>query len=348
MLAARDVRKSFRAVKKPFRWFPVAVVDAKVGQQRSLKTRGHGAVRHIDAGSERVRAMTSQYGEQAEQSGYSADIETVQTISSMQLPTARESLLAEARQYQKTHYALVTRCAGGELLLLNNGYEEDPPMALPLSASDEPDRLGLQLYHRTATQVDLGGKRVLEVGCGHGGGASYLVRTLGPASYTGLDVNADGIAFCRQRHNLPGLEFLHGDAEHLPFPDQSFDVVINVESSHCYLDFAGFLAGVARVLRPGGHFLYADARHAYDIADWQAALANAPMRMLSERDISAEVARGLEGNLQHSIDVVVYKRLFPESLHGVVENFVGTNHMRFCRDMQSGTISYWMYLLATA
>ena len=30
-------------------------------------------------------------------------------------------------------------------------------MALPLTASDEPDRFPIQLYHRTATQVDLGG-----------------------------------------------------------------------------------------------------------------------------------------------------------------------------------------------
>jgi ubiquinone/menaquinone biosynthesis C-methylase UbiE len=292
--------------------------------------------------------MTSHYDEQAQQSRYSADSETAQAISSMELPTARERLLRDARQYQKFHYALLTRFSGGELLLLNNGYEEDPPMALPLSASDEPDRLGLQLYHRTATQVDLSGKRVLEVGCGHGGGASYLVRTLGPAAYTGLDLNADGIAFCRERHNLPGLEFLAGDAENLPFPDQSFDAVINVESSHCYLDFPHFLTEVARVLRPGGHFVYADARHSDDIAAWQAALADGPMRMLSQRKISAEVARGLEKNLQHSIDVVVYRRIFPAFLHGFVDNVVGTNHMRFCHDLQSGATSYWMYRFAKA
>ena len=105
-------------------------------------------------------------------------------------------------------------------------------MALPLAASDEPNRFPIQLYHRTATQVDLTGKQVLEVSCGHGGGASYLVRTLRPASYTGLDLNPAGIDFCRKRHNLPGLDFVQGNAENLPFPDQSFDAVINVEASH--------------------------------------------------------------------------------------------------------------------
>src|SRR5882757_8304882 len=92
-------------------------------------------------------------------------------------------------------------------LFMNWAYEEDPPMALPLAASDEPYRAHIQLYHRTATQADLSGKQVLEISCGQGGGASYLVRTLHPAAYTGLDLNPNGIAFCRKRHNLPSLDF---------------------------------------------------------------------------------------------------------------------------------------------
>ena len=80
------------------------------------------------------------------------------------------------------------------------------------------------------------------------------------------------------------MDFVHGDAEKLPFPDQSFDAVINVESSGAYPHFSRFLAEVARVLRPGGHFLYADLRPANSIAEWEAALAGAPMRMLSHED----------------------------------------------------------------
>ena len=124
-----------------------------------------------------------------------------------------------------------------DVLLMNYGYDEDPPMGLPLDASDEPHRFSVQLYHRVATQVDLEGKKVLEVSCGHGGGSSYVVRTLGPASYTGLDINPDGIAFCKKLHNQPGLDFVHGDAQNLPFDDQTFDAVVNVEASQGYPDF---------------------------------------------------------------------------------------------------------------
>src|SRR5258705_4890323 len=199
-----------------------------------------------------------------------------------------------AKTTGKFLFPFLTRGLGGEVMFINRGYDEDPPMAVPLSASDAPDRFRIQLYHRTASQVDLSGKRVLEVSCGHGGGASYLVRTLRPASYTGLDLNRAGIDFCRKRHNLPGLDFVQGDAENLPFPDQSFDAVINIEASHLYPQLPRLLAEVARVLRPGGHFLYADLRPRADIAEWEAALADAPMRLLSHADISAEVARGNE------------------------------------------------------
>ena len=148
--------------------------------------------------------------------------------------------------FAKHYYPFITHISSDDLVFMNWGYEEDPPMALALEGSDEPNRFPIQLYHRTATQVDLKGKKVLEVSCGHGGGASYLVRTQGPASYTGLDLNSAGVDLCRKRHQLPGLDFVQGNAENLPFPDQSFDAVINIEASHCYPQFPRFLAEVAR------------------------------------------------------------------------------------------------------
>ena len=209
-------------------------------------------------------------------------------------------------------------------------------MDLPLEASDEPNRFFIQLYHRTATQVDLTGKRVLEVSCGHGGGASYLVRTLGPASYTGLDLNTAAVDFCRKRHNLPGLDFVQGNAENLPFPDQSFDAVINVQASFCYPSLPRFLAEVARVLRPGGHFLYADLRRRDSIAKWEEELGDAPMRLMSERVISEQVARGLEKNVPRAQEL---SRPTPAFV-------VGRLNAKFCRTFRNGETSYRMYCFA--
>ena len=83
-------------------------------------------------------------------------------------------------------------------------------MAVPLAESDEPHRYAIQLYHRVATQVDLTGKRVLEVSCGHGGGASYLMRTLGPASYTGLGLEPHRLGLLPKKAPAAGPRFCGG------------------------------------------------------------------------------------------------------------------------------------------
>jgi ubiquinone/menaquinone biosynthesis C-methylase UbiE len=236
---------------------------------------------------------------------------------------------------------LGTRQVGDDVVFFNFGYEEDPPMGLPLAAADEPNRFGIQLYHLTATQVDLSGKRVLEVSCGAGGGASYIVRTLRPATYTGLDLNPASIDFCQKRHDLPGLDFVQGDAEDLPFADQSFDAVINVEASHQYPHFPRFLAEVARVLRPGGHFLYADSRRRRGIDAWEAALADAPMRLISERVIDDEAMRGLRENTKRSQDLI--SRRVPVFLHSVIRYGIGVMDWDLRR---AGGFSYRVYCFA--
>ena len=127
--------------------------------------------------------------------------------------------------------------------------------SLPLLPEDEPNRYCIQLYHRVAGAVDLTGLDVLEVGCGRGGGASYVMRYLGPRSLTGLDCTARAIAFCQGHYHVPRLAFVRGNAEELEFGEDAFDAVVNVESSHCYGAMGRFLAGVHRVLKPGGSLL---------------------------------------------------------------------------------------------
>jgi ubiquinone/menaquinone biosynthesis C-methylase UbiE len=154
-------------------------------------------------------------------------------------------------------------------------------------------------------------------------------------------LNRAAIAFCRRRHNLPNVDFVHGDAEKLPFPDQSFDAVINVEASHAYPRLPRFLAEVVRVLRPGGHFLYADFRDRKDFPDWEAALVDTPIRQVSKRVINAEVLRALEKNSQRSLDLI--GRVLPAFLRPFGRWFAGVPGGWVYRDIQSGQIEYRLY-----
>ena len=137
---------------------------------------------------------------------------------------------------------------------------------------------------------------------------------------------------------------MQGDAENLPFVDQSFDAVINIEASHCYPGFPRFLAEVARVLRPGGHFLYADLRPRHRVADWESAIAGAPMRLRSERVINAEVVRGIEKNSHWSVNLL--DRHLPAFLHRLGHEFAVAQGSQIHRDLQRGELSFRMYRLA--
>lgn len=233
---------------------------------------------------------------------------------------------------------LTRRLRSEEVLFLNYAFESDPPVGLALAPEDEPNRACIQLYHHVASQVELRGKEVLEVSCGHGGGAAWITRTMHPATYTGLDLNPAGIKFCRQRHQVPGLTFQQGDAQKLPFPDNSLDVVINVEASHCYPDFAGFLGEVARVLRSGGHFLYADFRFSDLFAAWDAAIAAAPLETVQSRIINGEVLRGMDCNAERSLALI--RRRLPKFLHSLGRDFAGVPGSRIYEALKSGELSY--------
>lgn len=233
---------------------------------------------------------------------------------------------------------LTRRLRSEEVLFLNYAFETDPPVGLKLDEADEVNRGCIQLYHHVASQVDLKGKTVLEVSCGHGGGASWIMRTMQPAAYTGLDLNPTGIGFCQRRHALPGLTFTQGDAQRLPFGDASLDAVINVEASHCYPDFPGFLAEVARVLRPGGHFLYADFRFEPDFQAWEKAIAEASMRIVQTRIINAEVLRGMDLNAPRSQALIVQR--LPGFLHALGRDFAGIPGSRVYEALREGELSY--------
>jgi len=98
------------------------------------------------------------------------------------------------------------------------------------------------------------GARVADLGCGSGTFTSLLAR----AGYvcTGLDISLRLIEVGRRRH--PGIEFVEGDVEHLPFPDASFDGVLLSGVVHHFPDPSPCAAEVFRVLRPNGRFVAFD------------------------------------------------------------------------------------------
>ena len=116
---------------------------------------------------------------------------------------------------------------------------------------------GLDLTRRLGGLLELGpGTRVLDVASGRGTSAVALAETFG-CEVVGTDLSAEMVARANETAP-PGVRFVVGDAEGLPFEDAGFDAVVS-ECAFCtFPDKARAAAEFARVLRPGGRIGLSD------------------------------------------------------------------------------------------
>ncbi|MCW3018188.1 MAG: Methyltransferase type 11 [Solirubrobacterales bacterium] len=252
----------------------------------------------------------------------------------------------------RSFYELTSR-RGNEssVTLLNYGY----------AASEETQRgegeddLGMALYAAVAGAAELSGKQALEVGCGRGGGSAFVFERFEPSSLTGVDLASTAIERCRRRYGRPGLTFQTGDAQRLPFADESFDAVINVESSHCYSDMPSFLGEVHRVLKRGGLFLFADFRPTHpsptdpfprDVQVLRRQLVEAGLRTVEEQDITAEVLRS-RSLATPAVRARVDPRL-PKAFRRYAYEYWGIEGSTIFRSFADGSMTYLRFVLENA
>ncbi len=96
-----------------------------------------------------------------------------------------------------------------------------------------------------------GGDRVLDVACGTGVLTRAAAERVAPAgSVTGLDANRGMLAVAERL--APEIDWAHGDAESLPFDDESFESVVSQFGLMFFADRTGAIAEMIRVLAPGG------------------------------------------------------------------------------------------------
>lgn len=199
------------------------------------------------------------------------------------------------RGWRWWYQTMARRHRGADWTFMNYGYADSNTKPIPLEKSDELNRLLIQLYHHTASQHELDGLKLLEVGCGRGGGASYIARYLKPALVAGMDLCPQAVSLCKELHSdVSNLTFQEGDAEAMPFEDESFDVVLNVESSHCYPHMDKFLTEVRRVLRPSGRFLFCDLRLGGTLPNLEKQLADSGLKITQQTDITPNIVEALD------------------------------------------------------
>jgi SAM-dependent methyltransferase len=199
---------------------------------------------------------------------------------------------------------------------------------------DDLDQYHFEKLHHLLRLVDFDGYRgrtVLEVGCGAGVDLARFAK--GGAEVTGVDLAASAIDLARANFEQQGLRghFEVADGEHLPFPDNSFDLVYAHGVVQYTANPQALAQEVHRVLAPGGQAIF----QVYNRVSWLNALSKL-MKVGLEHDAAPVLLKFSIGEFRRLLadfrEVTIVPERFPvkSRLHkgwkGMVYNrlFVGT------------------------
>jgi len=239
--------------------------------------------------------------------------------------------------WRKWYTIFANKISDPDLRFMNYGYYSEG-LNIELIKEDEKDRYPIHLYHHVASQINLKGLKVLEVGSGRGGGCSYITRYLKPSEMYGIDISASAVDICNKIYNIENLSFMVGDSENLPFEDNMFDAVINVESSHCYASMDKFMKEVSRVLKPNAYFLFCDLRRNIYIQEMLDSIDSNGFSLISKTDISTNI---IEATLQMSEDrKEAINKLNPGWFRNVLESFAGVQGSKVHKSFEDGFLQY--------
>jgi arsenite methyltransferase len=146
----------------------------------------------------------------------------------------------------------------GRAWALDLGYPPDLLARVPDASAES--------FAGVANPFSLGplapGERVLDLGCGAGTDSLVATQMVAPEGrVVGIDMTPEMLAKARsaaEELGVDNVEFLESDAERLPFPDESFDVVISNGVIDLIPDKDAVFSELFRVLEPGGRIQIAD------------------------------------------------------------------------------------------
>lgn len=132
--------------------------------------------------------------------------------------------------------------------------------------SDVPFRHQVSLYSEAVSKIDLYEKNILEIGCGRGGGSQWISKNNNISSYHACDISEESIDFCKKNNDLENVFYSVMDSQNLNYEENSFDLIICIESSHGYKNMELFFENARRVLKETGQLVLLDNYVLGDIA----------------------------------------------------------------------------------
>lgn len=246
--------------------------------------------------------------------------------------------------YDAVNHQLSGSAAGDYAVFLNYGYipNENPQQARVQPPLHALSRNCIRLVLEVIGDCPLSpASSVLDVGCGRGGSVSVMRRFFNVGRIVAADLSLAAVAFASRVHGRLDSRFLAADAQALPFRSAAFDVVLNLESSHCYPDPSLFYREVHRLLRPGGCFLYADLVAVSRLARLRSFWDELGLAVEREIDITSNVLLSCDETGR------VHARAFGDggSLGSFVDSFVAAPGSATYDVMKNGEGKYMSYKL---
>ena len=166
-------------------------------------------------------------------------------------------------EIQKTYACVSTEPERDFIFPTGRAWAED--LGYPEELANVPET-AVESFAGVANPWELGrlasGERVLDLGSGAGTDSLVAARMVGEAGrVTGIDMTREMLAKARTAATEIGatnVDFVEGEAEHLPFEDETFDVVISNGVIDLIPDKDAVFAELHRVLVPGGRLQIAD------------------------------------------------------------------------------------------
>ncbi|ABM00240.1 class I SAM-dependent methyltransferase [Shewanella amazonensis] len=159
-------------------------------------------------------------------------------------------------------------------------------------------------------------ERALEIGCGSGNGMEFLKHRLNARQVIAMDLDEEMLALSAKRwQGNDWAFFTEANACQMPFDETAFDLVVEFAVFHHVPDWQGALAEVARVLKPGGYFLYWDLYRFAICNPISRRLFEHPMEnRFSHREFTAELERlGLECRQSRELPAMAGMGLFQKA-----------------------------------
>ena len=168
--------------------------------------------------------------------------------------------------------------------LMNHGYYPSSS----LLKKDYVLKNSASLYLNLIEGLNTSNCSLLDIGCGRGGGVRTYKENFSLLSIDACDINPASVDFCISKHT--GINFKVCNAETLNYADSSFDIITNVESSHCYTNLNKFVGEVCRLLKPSGVFCITDTFNNETLARTTVALYNnIKFKKIEKEDITKNV-----------------------------------------------------------